>query len=56
MDASLCRHEVSDVPDDLHFLYRFDDAFSLAQGGYGETETVYREFIHELDRFIQVAS
>jgi hypothetical protein len=53
--STLCRYDVSDVPDDLHFLYRFDDAFSLAQEGHGDTETVYREFVHELDRFIQVA-
>src|SRR6185436_13963371 len=44
-----CSFGVSDVPDDLRFVYRFDDAFSLAhEGTYGEPETVYREFIHEL--------
>ena len=51
-----CSFSVSDVPGDLHFVYRFDDAFSLArQSTYDEPETVYREFIHELDKFTQVA-
>jgi len=44
------------VPDDLHFVYRFDDAFSLArEGTYGEPQSVYRDFVHELDKFTQVA-
>lgn len=43
---------VAELPDDLHFIYRFDEAFSLArEGTYGDTETVYREFIHEMERF-----
>jgi hypothetical protein len=51
-----CSFGVGDVPDDLHFLYRFDDAFSLAhEGTYGDLETVYREFIRELEKFTQVA-
>lgn len=51
-----CSFEVSEVPDDLHFIYGFDDAFFLArEGTYGESETVYREFVRELDRFSQVA-
>ena len=51
-----CSFGVSDVPDDLRFVYRFDDAFSLAhEGTYGEPETVYREFIHELEKFTPVA-
>jgi hypothetical protein len=51
-----CGFSVSDVPDDLHFAYRFDDAFSLArEGTCGEPQTVYRGFIHELDKFTQVA-
>ena len=51
-----CSFEVGDVPDDLHFIYRFDDAFSLArEGTYGDTQTVYRDFVHELERFTPVA-
>ena len=47
-----CSFSVSDVPDDLRFVYRFDDAFSLARDGtYGEPKTVYREFIQELEKF-----
>ncbi len=39
----------SEVPADLSFIYRYDDAFSLArQGIYGQTETVYQEFMAEL--------
>jgi hypothetical protein len=50
-----CSFGAGDVPDDLRFLYRFDDAFSLAhEGTYGEAETVYREFIHELEKFTPV--
>lgn len=50
-----CGFAVTDVPDDLHFVYHFDDAFSLAREGvYGDTETVYQEFIHELDKLTQV--
>ncbi len=53
---SVCRFPFSDVPDDLHFIYRFEDAFSLAREGiYGEPKTVYREFMHELEKFTQVA-
>ena len=53
---TVCRFPVSELPDDLHFIYRFDDAFSLArEGTYGDTETVYREFVHEMERFTQAA-
>lgn len=53
---TVCGFGVGDVPDDLHFIYRIDDAFSLArEGTYGDTETVYREFIHEMERFTPVA-
>jgi hypothetical protein len=51
---TVCRFPFSDLPHDLHFIYRFDDAFSLArEGTYGEPETVYREFIHEMEKFTQ---
>jgi hypothetical protein len=41
-----------DVPKDLSFVHRFDDAFSLARGGtYGQTEDVLRDFLSELERF-----
>jgi hypothetical protein len=41
------------VPDDLGFVYRFDDAFSLArQGIYDTRDSVYRAFLDELDRVI----
>jgi hypothetical protein len=44
------------VPKDLHFMFRFDDAFSLAHDGiYGEPQTIYRDFIHELEKFTLVA-
>lgn len=40
------------VPKDLQFMFRFDDAFSLAQDGiYGEPQTVYRDFVQELGKF-----
>jgi hypothetical protein len=53
---TVVRFPVAELPDDLHFIYRFDDAFSLArEGTYGDTETVYREFIHEMERFTPVA-
>jgi hypothetical protein len=49
---TVCSFSALDVPDDLHFLYRFDDAFSLArEGTYGTPETVLQEFLHELDKF-----
>ena len=45
-----CGFGVADVPGDLHFIYRIDDAFSLARdGSYGDTESVYREFVHEME-------
>jgi hypothetical protein len=51
-----CSFGVRDVPDDLHFIYRFDDALSLArEGTYGDTDTVRREFVHEMERFTEVA-
>lgn len=52
-----CEFSVADVPDDLRFVYRFDDAFSLArEGTYGDFETVYREFVAELERFTKETS
>lgn len=40
------------VPTDLRFLYRFDDAFYLArEGTYGDRETIYKDFLSELERF-----
>ena len=40
------------VPKDLHFMFLFDDAFSLAHDGiYGEPQTIYHDFIHELEKF-----
>ena len=39
-------------PKDLQFLFRFDDAFSLAQDGvYGTPQDVYRDFVQELGKF-----
>ncbi len=53
---TVCSFGVPEVPDDLSFAYRFGDAFSLArEGTYGDPETVYQEFIHELDKFTKVA-
>ena len=53
---TVCNFELGEVPDDLHFAFRFDDAFCLArQGTYGSPETVCREFIHELEKFTQAA-
>ena len=44
------------VPKDLHFMFGFDDAFSLAHDGiYGDPQTIYRDFIHELEKFALVA-
>jgi len=41
-----------EVPKDLSFLHRFDDAFSLArEGTYGRPEDVLREFLAELGRY-----
>jgi hypothetical protein len=41
-----------EVPKDLSFVYRFDDAFSIArEGTYGRPEDVFREFLAELARF-----
>lgn len=43
--------DVSNVPKDLNFIYGFDDAFFLANHGtFGDFETIYREFIGELDK------
>jgi hypothetical protein len=45
-----CSFQDSGVPDDLRFVWRFDDAFSLAREGiYGDSENVYREFVQCLD-------
>lgn len=39
------------VPKDLKFMFRFDDAFSLAQDGvYGTPQDVYRDFVQELGK------
>ncbi len=47
-----CEFPVSEVPDDLQFIYSIDDAFSLAhQGIYGEPEAVLRDFIEEMEKF-----
>ena len=47
-----CKYLSSNVPEDLHFIYRFDDTFSLAADGiYGDSKTVYQEFIRELSKF-----
>ena len=51
-----CAFYPAEIPADLQFLYRFDDAFSLARTGtYGEPDTVYKEFISELGRYKQKA-
>lgn len=40
------------VPADLGFLYRFEDAFYLAnEGTCGDRDTVFEEFLSELGRF-----
>jgi hypothetical protein len=42
----------AEVPKDLSFIDRFDDAFSLAREGiYGRPDDVLREFLAELERF-----
>jgi hypothetical protein len=47
-----CEYLSSNVPKDLNFIYRFDDAFSLAYAGIvGEPKAVYAEFIFELEKF-----
>ena len=52
MFLTVCSFDVGDVPKDLHFVYRFDDAFSLArEGTYGNTQAVYQEFVREMERF-----
>ncbi len=40
------------MPEDLRFLYHFDDAFFLARdGSFGRTEDVLQDFLRELARF-----
>jgi hypothetical protein len=47
-----CWFSYSDVPEDLHFVYQFDDAFELASDGiFGNRRRVYRAFIDELGKF-----
>jgi hypothetical protein len=47
-----CSFGFSDVPDDLRFIYRIDDAFSMARDGtYGDRNTAYRDFIDALEKF-----
>jgi len=42
----------SDVPADFRFIFRFDDAFSLARDGIcGDTKAVFHNFIRELEKF-----
>jgi len=42
----------SDMPEDLHFVYRTDEAFSLArEGAHGDLPTATREFMLELEKF-----
>jgi hypothetical protein len=44
--------EHGDVPEDLTFIYHFDDAFSLArEGTYGDPEAVLHDFLSELEKF-----
>ena len=43
--------EPDEVPEDLNFIYHFDDAFSLAREGFGETRAVLAEFLSELEKF-----
>jgi hypothetical protein len=41
---------VENVPEDLRFICRYDDEFSLArQGIYGDFDTVYKKFVEEMD-------
>jgi hypothetical protein len=43
---------MADIPKELNFFFRFDDAFSLAnQGILGERRDIYRDFINELTEF-----
>ena len=40
------------MPEDLRFLYHFDDAFFLARdGSFGRTEDVLQDFLRDLARF-----
>lgn len=44
---------LSDVPDEFSFVNHFDDAFTLARDGtFGDEDTVRREFIEFLRRFV----
>jgi len=43
---------VGDVPEDLFFINRYDDAFLLArQDMYGDVNTIREELIREMDEF-----
>ncbi|MDB6016486.1 MAG: hypothetical protein JWR19_975 [Pedosphaera sp.] len=42
----------TDIPDEFRFVNRYDDAFDLAKSGVcGDTETLRKEFIDELQKF-----
>ncbi len=46
------RSPMGDLPKDLSFVYRIDEAFSLANDGiYGKPEAVLRDFLSELAKF-----
>ena len=50
-------HAASQLPEDLNFMFQYDDAFSLARDGiYGDSQTIYRDFIQELEEFTPVGS
>jgi hypothetical protein len=59
-DAARIAHHIylsvatlSDVPDEFSFVNHFDDAFTLARDGtFGDEDTVRREFIEVLRRFV----
>jgi len=52
LSGTVLSFDYSEVPADLRFPDRIDDAFSLArQGTYGTRETAYQYFLLELNKF-----
>jgi len=51
---SVVRSSPDDVPNEFKFIYRFDDAFTLAREGiYGNPLAVHEEFLSELHLFVK---